>query len=864
MKVINRKGESVLVEFDRITDRIREFVDKEPALSIDPVVLTQRVISGMKDSMSTAEIDELTALTAAAFTSEDPEYDTLAVRALVSNLHKTTHDNFSSFIEYVNEVDTVSLGVKSIVEPRFARLVRRFADQIDNMIVDERDYEMNYIGFRVLAKSYLVRSSVDNRILERPQYMYMRSALYIHLLGNLNMQDDELRFPSRMNWDRIFDDVKTTYDHLSLRYYTHATPTLMNSGLITNQTASCFVMNQVDDSIEGIMSLTTNVAHVSKACGGIGINFTPVRGANAYISGTGGRSNGIVPYLKVLNSVVAGIDQGGGKRKGVAAVYLEMFHPDLIPFIELRLPSGNDSQRTRDLFIGLFICDLFMKRAYMSEMWTFFDPSDAPELFDTYGEEFEEHYLRYEEMAKDPKKKWKNPRSGTTMDAHTIMRKIIDSQLKSGMPYMTYKDSINRKSGQLEYGKIRQPNLCTEIMQISTKTDISQCNLASVCLPKFANPETKEFSFVNLGRVVREIVRNLNLIMRVDCRPEQALKHLSLDHPLHNGLRKQGVTLDADQLFPIGIGIQGLADLFMMFDYPYDSKEAMQLNHDISECMYANALHESAFIYKNWWKLDCSAPPSYPVRHKTHLQMDLWKQEEADLVRRYGENIGNMMLEARAEACRGLHQSYNWAEIQNYIENEEPRGVMNTLVIAHMPSASVSYITGCNPSSEPRISNKFACRVLAGEFVVVNQYLVKHLKSKGMWNKNIQQRIIAEGGSVQKLNLDPHTKLVYRTAWEIPQKKLLQMAYVRGLYVDQSQSTNLFCPSFDAKDVLRYNFYTWMLGLKNTYYLRTPAPNDASMFTVPEEFQPKTKSQLLLTNEPVNEESERDCQSCSA
>jgi len=735
MKVVKRDGQEEEMLFDKVTRRISK-LNSEPEftkLNVQPDKVAQKVFTGMYDGISTAEIDNLTAEVAIGMITEDPDYETLAMRITVSNLQKNSPKCFSDAM--------LVLHGKGVVSDHFMKCLKL---EIDSWIDHSRDYLFGYFGVKTLQKGYLNES-------ETPQYLFMRVALGIH-------GDDYPR-------------VRETYDLMSQKYFTHATPTLFNAGTNHPQMSSCFLVAMKEDSIEGIYETLKECAHISKWSGGIGIHCSNVRANGTPIKGTNGIADGIVPMLRVFNNTARYVNQGGGKRKGSFAVYLEPWHADIFEFLELRLNQGDEEMRCRDLFTALWIPDLFMQKVEKDLEWHLMCPNECPGLQNVYGEEFNELYRMYVAQGRFKK----------VVKARDVWDKILKSQVETGTPYMCYKDSVNEKNNQKNIGAIKSSNLCTEIMEVSEADETAVCNLASICLPVFV--KDGEFDMGMLGKVTRIVTRNLNRVIDKNFYPTEAARKSNLRHR------------------PIAIGVQGLADVFMMLGLAFDEPKARELNTSIFRCIYMQAVWESFTLASEEGPYETfqGSPASQGL-----LQFDLWGKEDH--------------------------------AFDTHKERIAKHGLRNSLLVAPMPTASTAQIMGNNEAFEPYTTNIYLRRTLAGEFVVVNKHLVKDLQKINMWNPQIKTEIVRNGGSVQNLEIPLRLKDIYRTVWEIPQKSLIDMAADRGAYIDQSQSLNIFMENPSLAKLSSMHFYGWKKGLKTgMYYLRTRAKAKAQQVTVPVE-----------------------------
>ena len=741
MKVIKRSGDEVEMLFDKVTKRIQK-LNSEPEfskLNVQPDKVAQKVFTSMYDGISTSEIDTLTAEVAIGMITEDPDYEILAMRVTVSNLQKTCPKTFSDAM--------VSLHVKGIVSDHFMKCLNL---DMDIWIDHSRDYLFGYFGVKTLQKGYL-------NVGETPQYLFMRVSVGIH-------GDDYPR-------------VKETYDLMSQKFFTHATPTLFNAGTNNPQMSSCFLVAMKEDSIEGIYETLKECAHISKWSGGIGIHCSNIRSNGTRINGTNGVADGIVPMLRVFNNTARYVNQGGGKRKGSFAIYLEPWHADVMDFLELRLNQGDEEMRCRDLFTALWIPDLFMEKVEKDEDWFLMCPKESPGLPDVYGEEFNELYRMYVAQGRFKKK----------VRAREVWDAVLKSQVETGTPYMCYKDSTNAKSNQKNIGTIKSSNLCTEIMEVSGPDETAVCNLASICLPScvktLSNGDPVVFDFDKLAEVTRVITRNLNRVIDKNFYPTEAARKSNMRHR------------------PIAIGVQGLADVFMMMGYSFDEPAARELNKRIFTIIYHEALYESCQLAKEEgpYETFAGSPASQGI-----LQPDMWDPEFKGFA-----------------SIRGMIKSF---------------GLRNSLLVAPMPTASTAQIMGNNEAFEPYTTNIYLRRTLAGEFVMVNKHLVKDLQKINKWNPQIKTEIVRNGGSVQGLDIPSNLKEIYRTVWEIPQKSIIDMSADRGVYIDQSQSLNIFVENPTLAKLSSMHLYGWKKGLKTgMYYLRTRAKAKPIQVTVPVE-----------------------------
>ncbi|MFT4686531.1 MAG: ribonucleoside-diphosphate reductase alpha subunit, partial [Neolewinella sp.] len=752
MKVIKRSGRPEDVSFDKITARIKKMCYGLDENFVDHINVTKKVIQGLYDGVSTVELDNLAAETAASMSTVHPDYAQLAARIAISNLHKETDKSFSKTMEALySYVDPKTGDAAGLIGEDTMKVIRDNKSRLNAAIIYDRDFDFDYFGYKTLERSYLLR--MDGDIVERPQQMLMRVSVGIH-------QED-------------IESVIQTYQLMSEKWFIHATPTLFNSGTPKPQMSSCFLLSMTDDSIEGIFETLRRCARISQAAGGIGLSIHNVRATGSYIKGTGGTSNGIVPMLKVFNDTARYVDQGGGKRKGAFAVYLEPWHADIFEFLDLKKNHGKEEMRARDLFYALWMNDLFMQRVKDNGMWSLFDPNEAPGLFDAYGGEFEALYHQYEAEGKARK----------TIKAQDLWFAILDSQIETGTPYILYKDAANKKSNQQNLGTIRSSNLCTEIMEYTSPDEVAVCNLASLALPKYVK-EDKTYDFDRLVEVTRVVTRNLNKVIDQNYYPIEQARHSNMKHR------------------PIGLGVQGLADAFIMMRMPFDSEEARQMNKDIFEAMYFAACTESIALAKELGHYE-----SYPgsPASKGILQYDMWGVTPSE--------------------------KWDWAGLK---EDLAKYGMRNSLLIAPMPTASTSQILGNNECFEAYSSNMYTRRTLSGEFVVVNKHLLHDLIGLGLWDNSMRNRLMASNGSIADFNDVPqHLRDLYKTVWEISQRVVIDMAADRGAFICQSQSMNLFVENVNFKKLSSMHFYAWSKGLKTgMYYLRTKAARDAIQFTV--------------------------------
>mgnify|MGYP002803533650 FL=1 len=787
MFVVKRDGRSQEVKFDNITQRIRNLCDGLDPRFIDPVPVTQKVVEGFYNGITTAQIDTLAAETCAYMSQKHPDFSTLAARIAVSNLHKNTSDSFYETCKLLFSYTDPQGRPAGLLSQDVYDFVEKNAKELDQAIEYDRDLGYDYFGFKTLEKSYLLR--VHGKIVERPQHMIMRAACGIHC-GDLNA-------------------ALETYDLMSRKFFTHATPTLFNAGTPHPQMSSCFLLKMQGDSIDGIYDTLKQCAVISKSAGGIGVAVSNIRASGSYIRGTNGWSNGLVPMLRNFNETARYVDQGGGKRKGALAVYLEPWHADVFEFLELRKNHGKEEQRARDLFYGLWVPDLFMERVKADGEWTLFCPNEAFDeetrkgLMDLWGEDFNKLYLTLEAAGKGRK----------TVKAQHLWSRILEAQMETGTPYMLYKDHANRKSNQQNLGTIHCSNLCTEIIEYTSPDEVAVCNLASIALPSFANSEGHPYDFQKLYEVTKVVTKNLNKVIDRNYYPVEEARRSNMRHR------------------PVGLGVQGLADAFLMMKLPFESEDARRLNEDIFETIYFAACEASCELAEKLGPYETYA--GSPVS-QGQLQFDLW-------------------------GIQPKSGRWDWAQLKGRIAQH---GLRNSLLVAPMPTASTAQILGNNESFEPYTQNLYVRRVLSGEFVQVNRHLLKDLISQGLWTEELRTQLIAHNGSVQHLPLPEDMKELYKTVWEIKQKIVLDMAADRGPYIDQSQSLNIHMIDATAAKITSMHFHGWQRGLKTgMYYLRTKAAADAIKFTV--EVQ-KLKTEETAIKALKSEAPKYSCVGCSA
>lgn len=769
MFVIKRDGKTESVKFDKITSRIEKLSYSLNQNFVDPVEVAKKVIDGLYDGVTTSELDNLAAETAASLTTRHPDYAILASRIAVSNLHKNTQKSFSETMKSLHQYHDAKTGKPAgLLADDVMQIITDNAELLDSTVIYDRDFSFDYFGFKTLERSYLLK--INGRIAERPQHLFMRVSVGIH--------------------KHDLESAIKTYHLMSERWFIHATPTLFNAGTPKPQMSSCFLIAMKDDSIEGIYATLTQTAKISQSAGGIGLSIHNVRATGSYISGTNGTSNGIVPMLKVFNDTARYVDQGGGKRKGAFAIYLEPWHADIFDFLDLKKNHGKEENRARDLFYALWVSDLFMKRVEADGNWSLFCPHEAPGLADCHGEEFEKLYERYEHEGKARK----------TIKAQELWFAILDAQIETGTPYILYKDAANGKSNQKNLGTIKSSNLCTEIMEFTSPDEVAVCNLASLSLPRYIM--NGEFNHDKLYEVTYQVTINLNRI---------------IDHNYYPVIEAQNSNL---RHRPIGLGVQGLADAFMILKMPFESEEAQKLNTEIFETIYFAAMQASADLATKEGAYESfkGSPLS-----EGKFQFDLWNTKPQT-------------------------KRWDWDKLKKQVMKT---GVRNSLLLAPMPTASTSQILGNNECFEPYTSNIYSRRVLSGEFAVVNKHLLKDLVELGLWNNQMKEAIILANGSVQGIDSIPQNlKDLYKTVWEIKMRTIIDMAADRGAYICQSQSLNLFVSSPTASKLTSMHFYAWKKGLKTgMYYLRTQAAAQAIKFSV--QSQAVKEIDPVIQQEPV-------------
>ena len=760
--------------FDKITARVRKLCYGLNEL-VDPVKVAMRVIEGLYDGVSTSELDSLAAEISATMTTTHPDYAQLAARISVSNLHKNTRKSFSQTMnELYNYVNPRTEKKSSLISDEIFKVINENAELLDSTIIYNRDFGYDYFGFKTLERSYLLK--INGNVAERPQQMLMRVSVGIHP-----------------------DDIEAaieTYHLMSKKYFTHATPTLFNSGTPKPQLSSCFLLSMQDDSIEGIYDTLKQTAKISQSAGGIGLSIHNVRATGSYIAGTNGTSNGIVPMLRVYNDTARYVDQGGGKRKGSFAIYVEPWHADIFDFLELKKNHGKEEMRARDLFYAMWIPDLFMKRVEENGKWTLMCPNECPGLYDCHSDKFDKLYVKYEKEGKGRK----------TINARELWEKILESQIETGTPYMLYKDAANRKSNQKNLGTIRSSNLCTEIIEYTSKDEIAVCNLASISLPMFV--KEGKFDHQELFEVTKRVIKNLNKVIDRNYYPVKEAENSNMRHR------------------PVGLGVQGLADAFIKLRLPFTSEKAKELNQEIFETLYFASLTSSMEISKIDGPYD--SYKGSPISNG-ELQHNMWGIEDKDLSGRW-----------------------DWTSLRKDIKKY---GVRNSLLMAPMPTASTSQILGNNECFEPYTSNIYTRRVLSGEFIVVNKHLLNDLVNLGLWDEEMKQELMRANGSIQHIETIPmEIRNLYKTVWELSMKDIIDMSRHRGYFIDQSQSLNLFMEGATMSKLTSMHFYAWKSGLKTgMYYLRTKSAVDAIKFTVKKKLEEKkiTESNKIKENIPI-------------
>ena len=786
MLVIKRDQRKESVKFDKITARIEKLSYGLNTKYVKTIEIAKKVIDGIYDGVSTQELDELAAETAATLTTKHPDYAVLAARISISNLHKTTSKSFSSTMKRLYTYINPKTGKNaSLLSKEIYGIINKNASILDSSIIYDRDFSYDYFGFKTLEKSYLLK--LKGLVVERPQHMLMRVAIGIH----------------KENIDAAIE----TYNLLSEKWFTHATPTLFNAGTPKPQLSSCFLLTMKDDSIEGIYDTLKQCAKISQSAGGIGLSIHNVRATGSYINGTNGISNGIIPMLRNFDMTARYVDQGGGKRKGSFAIYIEPWHADIFEFLQLKKNHGNEELRARDLFYAMWIPDLFMKRVEANEDWSLFSPDEAKDLHETYGDDFEKLYTKYEKEGKARK----------SVKAQDLWFEILESQIETGNPYILYKDAANKKSNQKNLGTIKSSNLCTEIIEYTSPDEIAVCNLASIALNKFVKDDMT-YDHKKLYEITKVITKNLNKVIDVNYYPVEEARNSNMRHR------------------PIGIGVQGLADTFILMRYAFDSKEAKKLNAEIFETIYFGAMEASMEIAKKDGTYE--SYKGSPVS-KGIFQFDMW-------------------------GITPNSNRWDWTKLKQKVKKN---GIRNSLLLAPMPTASTSQILGNNECFEPYTSNIYTRRVLSGEFIVVNKHLLKDLIKLNLWDDTMKDRLMEANGSIQNIKEIPESiKLLYRTVWEVSQKSIIDMAADRGAYICQSQSMNIHMQDATFGKLTSMHFHAWKKGLKTgLYYLRTKAAADAIKFTIVKDekksIEEKEKEQAAIECSIDNKD---DCEMCGS
>jgi len=789
MLVVKRDGRRESVKFDKITARVEKLSYGLDPSFVEPIDVAKKVIEGLYDGVSTHDLDNLAAEIAATLTVQHPDYARLAARIAISNMHKTTSKSFSNTMKRLyTYVDPKTGANAPLVSKEIYGIIKKNAAMLDSTIIYDRDFSYDYFGYKTLERSYLMK--IEGKIVERPQHMLMRVAVGIH--------------------GEDMESVVETYSLLSEKWFTHATPTLFNAGTPKPQLSSCFLLTMKDDSIDGIYDTLKQCAKISQSAGGIGLSIHNIRAKGSYIKGTGGVSNGIVPMLRNFDMTARYVDQGGGKRKGSFAIYMEPWHADIFDFLDLKKNHGKEEMRARDLFYALWISDLFMQRVENNEDWTLFCPHECPGLSDCYGEDFEKLYTKYEKEGKGKK----------VVKAQDLWFEVLESQIETGTPYMLYKDAANKKSNQKNLGTIKSSNLCTEIIEYTAPDEVAVCNLASIALPKYVK-EDGTYDFQKLYDVTYVATKNLNRVIDVNYYPVEEAKHSNMRHR------------------PIGLGVQGLADAFILMGLPFESDAAAQLNKDIFETIYfagMTASKDEAMIDGPYQTIKGS-----PVS-KGIFQFDMWGVTPSS----------------------GL---WDWDSLKKEVKKH---GVRNSLLVAPMPTASTSQILGNNECFEPYTSNIYTRRTLSGEFIIVNKHLMRDLIKLGLWNDTMKNKLIAAKGSVQEIpEIPDDIKELYKTVWEISQKKIIDMSADRGAYICQSQSLNIHIQDPNFGKMTSMHFYAWKKGLKTgMYYLRSRAATSAIQFTVDKNKleEPKTTAAELqkAADMACSIDNPDDCEACGS
>jgi len=811
MRVTKRDGNLEDMSFDKILNRIKK-LGQEVGIQINYSALVMKVIDQLYDKIETTKIDELAAEQCASLSTQHIDYGILAGRIVVSNHQKNTHLSFTRVMQSLYDFKDIHGNHKPLICENTWKFIDKHSNELDEMIEHNRDYLIDFFGFKTLERAYLFR--INSRIVERIQHMWLRVAVGIHA----NLQNST-----------SINLIRETYDLMSQKYFTHATPTLFNAGTPRPQMSSCYLVALEDDSLDGIFNTLKDCARISKWAGGVGLHIHNLRAKGSHIHGTNGSSNGVVPMLRVFNNTARYIDQGGNKRNGSFAIYLEPWHPDVEDFLEMKKNHGDEDLKARDLFYALWICDLFMERVKENGKWSLFCPDECPGLSDVYSEKFVELYTQYETSGKARK----------TMNARDLWFKILDAQMETGTPYLLYKDAVNNKTNQQNLGTIKSSNLCCEITEYSDDKETAVCNLASIALPSFVNEKTKQFDYDKLHEVTKVVTNNLNKVIDINFYPTPKTERSNMLHR------------------PIGIGVQGLADAFILMDVPFHSDVAKDINRLIFETIYHAALEKSNEIaisikdnYLSQVEL-CDHTVLYEMKYTNGLKHSLKSSHIGAYQSFEGSPISEGILQFDMWGVEPTPDRYNWDALKKSIVEH---GLRNSLLVAPMPTASTSQILGFNECFEPYTSNLYSRRTLAGEFVVVNKYLMKELIDLGLWNEQIKNNIIANKGSVQQLTmLSEHIRNKYKIVWEIPMKHIIDMAADRGAFICQSQSMNLWVEDPTYNTLTSMHFYSWKKGLKTgIYYLRRKGKHQAQQFTI----EPEKKN--------VVEEHDEICEMCSA
>jgi len=819
MRVTKRDGNLEDMSFDKILNRIKK-LGQEVGIQINYSSLVMKVIDQLYDKIETTKIDELAAEQCASLSTQHPDYGTLASRIVVSNHQKNTDSSFSNVMRNLYEFKDFHGKHTPLIAENIWKYVEKYSKELDDMIDHNRDYLIDFFGFKTLERAYLFR--LNKKVVERIQHMWLRVSVGIH---------------SNIGNPKSIDLVKETYDMMSQKYFTHATPTLFNAATPRPQLSSCYLIALEDDSIEGIFSTLKDCAHISKWAGGIGLHIHNLRAKGSHILGTNGTSNGIVPMLRVFNNTARYVDQGGNRRNGSFAIYLEPWHPDIEDFLEMRKNHGDEESKARDLFYALWISDLFMERVRDNGIWSLFCPNECPGLSDIYGEKFVELYTKYEQKGVARK----------TLNARDLWFKILDAQMETGTPYLLFKDAANKKSNQKNIGTIKSSNLCCEILEYSDDKETAVCNLASIGLPSFVNEETKEFDYEKLHEVTKVVTNNLNKVIDINFYPTPKTER---SNKLHR---------------PIGIGVQGLADTFILMDIPFHSEEAKKVNKLIFETIYHGALEKSneiAIAIKDKYisQVDFNANSKdigtteqviYEMKYTNGTKYGLKPKHIGAYQSFEGSPASKGILQFDMWGVEPTPDRYDWTSLKQSIVEH---GLRNSLMVAPMPTASTSQILGFNECFEPFTSNLYSRRTLAGEFVVVNKYLMRELISLGQWNEQIKNNIVANKGSIQQLTFLPEDiRNKYKIVWEIPMRHVIDMASDRGAYICQSQSMNLWVEDPTYNTLTSIHFYSWKKGLKTgIYYLRRKGKHQAQQFTI----EPEKKTNV--------DEHDEICEMCSA